>query len=168
MTKSQTKEATMLALLKLIPGKVYLYAGIAIAVLTWYGIHNHDERAAGAAAALAPVKVLAQKAQIQVAKADAVAQTTETDNAKTYTAAVAAPAPRSLGIVCHRDTGSSELPEAVGVVATRIGNPATDSGSGPGYDPSSAALERAAQADAEIVYLQGRVHELEQQMLSSP
>jgi hypothetical protein len=158
----------VLALLKLIPGKVYLYAGIVVAVLTWYGVHNHNERAAGAAAALEPVKVLAQKAQVQVARADAAAQTTETDNAKTYTAAIAAPAPKSTGIVCHRDTGSSEVPEAVGVVATRIGNPATDGGEGPGFDPSPAALQRAAQADAEIAYLQGRVRELEQQMLNSP
>jgi hypothetical protein len=158
----------MLALLKLIPGKVYLYAGIVVAVLTWYGIHNHNERAAGAAAALEPVKVLAQKAQVQVAAGTAVAQTEETQNAEKFTAAVAAPAPKSLGIVCHRDANSSEVPEAVGVVATRIGNNAVDSGVGPGYDPSGAALERAREADAEIAYLQGRVHELEQQMLNSP
>lgn len=158
----------MLALLKLIPGKAYLYAGIVIAVLTWYGVHNHNERAAGAAAALEPVKVLAQKAQIQVAKADAAAQSTETSNGQKYVAAVAAPAPKPLRIVCHNSADSGEVPEAVGVVATRIGVPASDSGSGPGYDPSGAALERAREADAEIAYLQGRVHELEAQMVNSP
>jgi hypothetical protein len=158
----------MLALLKLIPGKIYLYAGIVAAVLVWYGVHNHNERAAGAAAALAPVKVLAQKAQVQVAKADAVAETTETDNAKTYDTAVAAAPVRNLGIVCHRDTGSGDVPEAVGVVATRIGKPAADAGQGPDYDPSGAILERARVAEAQVIYLQGRVHELEQQMLNSP
>ena len=158
----------MLALLKLIPGKVYLYAALAAAVLAWYGVHNYNERAAGAATALEPVKVLAQKAQIQVAKADAVAQTTETDNAQKYTAAIAAPAPRNLGIVCHNSADSDEVPEAVGVVATRIGVPAPDSGGGSSYDPSGPALERARQADAEITYLQGRIHELEQQMVNSP
>ena len=158
----------MLALLKLIPGKVYLYAALAAAVLAWYGVHNYNERAAGAATALEPVKVLAQKAQIQVAKADAAAQTTETDNAQKYTTAIAAPAPKSTGIVCHRDTGSSDVPEAVAVTATRIGSPAPDSGGGSSYDPSGPALERARQADAEITYLQGRIHELEQQMVNSP
>lgn len=158
----------MLALFKLIPDKVYLYAGIAAAVLVWFNVHNHNIRVAATAEALEPVKVLAQKAQIQVATGTAVAQTTETDNAQKFTAAIAAPAPKSTGIVCHRDTGSGELPEAVAVTATRIGSPASDSGEGPGFDPSPAALERARLADAEIAYLQGRVHELEQQMLNSP
>lgn len=158
----------MLALLKLIPGKVYLYAGIAIAVLVWFNIHNANERKEGADNALAPVAVLAQKAQIQVAAADATAQTTETFDGKQYAETISGPAPAALGIVCHRYTGSSDVPEAVGVVATRIGSPAVDGGSGPGYDPSGAALERARQADAEITYLQGRVHELETQMVNAP
>lgn len=158
----------MLALLKLIPGKVYLYAGIAVAVLVWFNIHNANERKEGADNALAPVAVLAQKAQIQVAAADATAQTTETFDGKQYAEAISGPVPAPLGIVCHRYTGSSDVPEAVGVVATRIGGPTVDSGSGLGYDPSGPALERAREADAEITYLQGRVHELEQQMVSAP
>jgi hypothetical protein len=158
----------MLALLKLIPGKVYLYTGLAIALLTWFNIHNANERKIGEDNALVPVAVLAQRAKIQVAAADAAAQTSETDNAKIYVAAIAAPAPKPLGIVCHRDAGSGDMPEAVAVTATRIGVPAVDSGVGPGYDPSGAALKRAAAADAQIAYLQGRVHQLEQQMESSP
>lgn len=158
----------MLALLKLIPGKIYLYTGIVVAVLVWFHVHNVNERTAGADAALEPVKVLAQKAQVQVAAADATAQTTETDNAKTYTAAVAAPAPKPLGIVCHRDTSSGDVPEAVAVTASRIGKPATDDSVGPDYDPSGAVLQRAQRAEAQVIYLQGRIHELEQQMVNSP
>lgn len=158
-----------LALFKLIPGKVYLYAGIVVAVLVWFHVHNVNERTAGAAEAMAPVQVLAQKAQVQVAAGTAVAQSTETTNGQDYLKAIAAPAPAALRIVCYHPSGSSgELPEAVAVTATRIGGSAPDSGSGPGYDPSGAALKRAHDADAEIKYLQGRVHELEQQMVNSP
>lgn len=158
-----------LALFKLIPGKVYLYAGIVVAVLVWFHVHNVNERNAGADAALEPVKVLAQKAQIQVATGTAVAQTTETDNGKAYLEAVASPPPAPLRIVCYNPrASSSELPEAVAVTATRLGGSTPNSGDGPGYDPSGAALERARKADAEIKYLQGRVHELETQMVNSP
>ena len=158
----------MLALLKLIPLKDYLWAALVAGLLVWFNVHNHNERAAGAQEALAPVAVLAQKVKTEVAVGTAVAQTTESSNAQKYKAAVAAPAPRYLGIVCHRDTGSSAVPEANPGVTTPAGIPADDSGGGPGYDPSPAALERAAQADAQITYLQGRVKELEAQMEASP
>lgn len=158
-----------LALLKLIPGKAYLYAGIVIAVLL--GVHwwNHHEQGIGSTAALAPVTALAHKAEIQVVAGAAVAQTTETQNAKDYIAALAVPPPVDLGIVCHRQAASSgELPEAVGVTATRIGKPAADVSVGPDYDPSGAVLERAKRAEAQVIYLQARVHELETQMVNSP
>ena len=155
------------ALLAGIGVKDYVYAALIVVLLVGFGVYTHHERVIGADEALAPVAVLAQKAQLQTAVGSAVAAATEKDNANAYTAARAAPAPAALGLVCH-NAGSSEVPETVGVVATRIGVQPTVGGSGPSFDPSGPALQRAREADAQIVYLQGRVRELETQMESSP
>lgn len=155
------------ALLAGIGVKDYVYGALIASLLAGFGLYTWHERDVGKDEALAPVEVLAHKAELKVAVATAVAQSTEKDNAQAFNAAVAAPPPAALGIVC-RDASSSDVPEAVGVVATRIGIPAVDGGSGPAFDPSGAILERARQVDAEVTYLQGRIHELETQMESAP
>lgn len=154
------------ALLAAIPLKDYVYGGIIAALLIAFGVYTHHERVVGANEALAPVAVLAQKAQVAVAVGTAVAADTEKDNGNAYKAAVAAPR-SDLGIVC-RNASRGAVPQAAAGVAAAAGQPAADSGSGSAYDPSGAALQRAAEADAQIVYLQGRVHELEAQMEKSP
>lgn len=149
--------------------KAYLYAAIAVILLGGFFLYRVHEQNIGIRKEAAAVTKVAAKAQAKVTAAAVVAQSTETSNGEAYLAAVAAPSPAPLGIVCHNSRRDDDnVPEAVGVVATRIGSPAPVSGDGPGYDPSGAALKRAAAADAEIAYLQGRVHELETQMLSSP
>lgn len=149
--------------------KGYLYAALAAALLVGFLWYRSHEQNIGVQKEATKVTAVATKAQAKVTAGAVIAQTTETENGQKFTAAIAAPAPKPLGIVCHNDSrDDDQVPEAVGVVATRIGVPASDSGSGPGYDPSGAALERAREADAEIAYLQGRVHELEQQMVNSP
>lgn len=148
--------------------KDYVYAGIIAAVVGAFAYYTHHERVIGADEALAPVAVLANKAKVEVAVGTAVAQSTETDNAKTYTAVIAAPAVPDLGIVCHYDTGRSDVPEAAASAPAPAGEPTLDSGVGPAFDPSGAILQRARDADAQVTYLQGRVHELEAQMVASP
>lgn len=155
----------MPAFLAAIPLKDWIYCGAIVALLGGFALYTHHERAIGADEALAPVAVVAHKAEVQVAVATAVAQSTEKDNASTYAAAIAAaPAVPALGIVCH-DTRSSEVPEAAASSAPGTDRSAPDSGS---YDPSGSVLTDAARADAQIAYLQGRVHELEAQMADSP
>jgi hypothetical protein len=162
--------ATILKWTGLSQGAMELIAIGAAALAAGGGVlaYNHHERDIGKQEVLAPIAVLAQKAQIKVTTGAAVAQSTEVKNAQTYTAALAAPAVRDLGIVCHSDAGSGEVPTTVAVTATRIGNNAVDGGTGPAFDPSGAILQRAHDADAQITYLQGRVQELEAQMNAAP
>lgn len=157
------------ALLALIPIKDWIYGSIIVGLLAGFGIwiHKHDTKIVDEA--LAPVAVLAQKAQIQVAVGTAVAQSTETANAKSYDETVAAPAPADLGLVCHSEAASSGIVSQTGTgTEAAVGEQTADSGNGSAFDPSGAILQRAAEADAQIMYLQGRVTELENQMKASP
>ena len=162
------------ALLALVPLKDWVYCGAIVALLTGFGLYTHHERTIGANEALAPVAVIAHKAEIKVAVGTAVAQSTEKDNGSEYLQAVANPPPASVGIVCHRDAGSSDVPQAGAVQPATVGEPAIDSSGGREsraagyYDPSGEVIERAIKADAQITYLQGRVKELETQMSNSP
>jgi hypothetical protein len=158
----------MSALLASIGLKDYCYAALIAALLGGFALYTHHERVIGADEALAPVAVLAQKAQLQVAVSTAVAQSTEKDNAQAYVAAVAAPGPAALGIVCHSAAGSSEVPQADTGGTAATGQPTVDAGIALAYDPSGPALQLARDADAQITYLQARVHELETQMAASP
>lgn len=157
----------MAALLAGIGIKDYVYTALIALLIGGFAYYTHHERVIGANEALAPVAVLAQKAQVAVAVGTAIAAGTEKDNGNAYKAAVAAPRPAGLGIVCH-GSGSGAVPEAVAGSPAGAGQPAAVGGSGPAFDPSGAVLQRAAAADAQITYLQGRVKELESQMESSP
>lgn len=147
--------------------KDYVYAGIIAAIVGAFAYYTHHERVIGADEALAPVAVLAQKSELKVAVAAAVAQSTEKDNAQSYTATVSLLPVPVVGLVCH-DTGRSDVPPASAVAAADVGEPAAVVPSGPAFDPSGAILKLGADADAEITYLQARVHELESQMESAP
>lgn len=150
-----------MALLALIPIKDWTY-GIIIAALLAFGMHYHSLEKQEHEA-----KAVAISAQNDVKRIDIAAQTTETQSALIYKEIVRIPDVPDVGIVC-RNTSHSTLPAANAVAGTSTGNPAPDSAVGPGYDPSGAALTRAKAADAQIAYLQRRVHELETQMNNSP
>jgi hypothetical protein len=158
----------MPALLALIPSKDWVYAGIIAAMLAlfgWYTVHERSvEHAKDIAAA---VKIVAKDNAI-VAADDSHAQTTETSSAIIYKQAVAVPAVADLGIVCERPARSVSLPAADAIAATSVGNDPAISPTGRSFDPSGDLLTRAAQADAEISYLQRRVAELEKQMNDAP
>jgi len=151
----------MLALLKLIPLKDYIYGAIIVTLLVLVGICKHDH---------AVVKEVKQvgNAAVKVVKADDVtAEKTETQSALIYKQIVRIPDVSDLGIVCS-NPGRSTLPAASTQPGAGAGEQPTDGGARPKYDPSGAALTRGAQADAQIAYLQRRVHELEAQMNAAP
>jgi len=150
----------VLALLKLIPIKDLIYGAVILGLVGWIfhkgelSIEHKD----------AKVAVSAEK---QVAAGAVQAQTTETQNALIYEKAVAVPAIGDLGVVCSAPRGSSLSAASPGQGAS-TGKPAADSNEGRTYDPSGPALTRAAEADAQIIYLQGRIRELEAQMNAAP
>lgn len=159
----------MLALLKLIPFKDWAYGGIIVALLVGFGVYTHHERVIGATKEAATVAKVAVKAEAKVTAANVAAQSTETTNAKTYDQTVAAPPVLDLGVVCQRTYASSNQVSKAGSVATSgVGEQSVQHPSGPAFDPSGAILDRARTADAQVTYLQGRVHELEKQMVDSP
>ena len=82
----------MLALLKLIPIKDYLWAALLIVVGCFALHYKHLEHE------VQQVKVVGKAAEADVKKVDAVAQTTETQNAIIYERAVAIPAIADIGL----------------------------------------------------------------------
>ena len=155
----------MAAILSLL-GNKYVLIGLALAAfLGLYTLHERNIQHAKDVAAAA--KIVAKDNSIVVADT-AAAQATETQNALIFKQAVAIPPVGDLGIVCKRAPRSVPLPPAGAVPAPRAGEHPLDSGEGPAFDPSGGVLTRAALADAEIAYLQARVHELEKQMNDAP
>lgn len=164
----------MIAFLKLIPIRDWAYAAV-VAVLLAVGcnaLHRHDVKVATKAQTViitADMRV-ADAAKTQVAAGTAAAATTETSNAKAYDAAVSGPVRPAPVILCYhpKPAAGSGLSQAGGVTTPGVGESGTDGGDGSAFDPSEPLLLRAAKADAQITYLQGRVHELETQMEKSP
>ena len=152
----------MLALLKLIPFKDYLWAALLL-VVGCFALHYRSMEHQ-----IQQTAVVAKAAQADVKKVDAQAQTTETQNAIIYEKAVAIPAIADIGLSCVRHTSGGQVPPAVAVQGASSGDHAADSEQGPPYDPSGSVLTRGAQADAEIAYLQARIAELEKQMNNAP
>lgn len=150
-----------------IPLKDWIYCGAIAALLGGFALYTHHERSVGANEALAPVAVVAHKAEVKVAVGTAVAQSTEKDNGKNYDAAVARPAEPAVGLVCV-DRSSGEVPEAAASSAPGADRSAADTGEGQSFDPSGPVLTNDSKAEAQIVYLQARVIELETQMANSP
>lgn len=132
---------------------------IALGAFLWHyhSLQNQVDRA----------KVVAAAAQKVVQVDQATAKTTETQSAIIYKQAVSIPPIGDLGVVCRRASGG-QVPPAGPVAAAPTGVGPADSGAGPTFDPTGALLTRAAEADAQIAYLQRRVKELETQMSSAP
>ena len=153
----------MLALLKLLSPKEWLVAAGFIAILGGLGwvYHRGEQHVEAQDAKLAALD------QHKIATAEAAANTTESQNALIWKQAVSVPAVSDLGIVC-KSASSSVVPQANKGTGATAGDAANISGEGPTFDPSGALLTRAAQADAQITYLQNRVRELETLMNATP
>ncbi len=155
----------MAAILSLL-GNKYVLIGLALAAfLGLYTLHERNIQHAKDISAAA--KVVTKDNKI-VAAGTATAQVTETQNALIFKQAVAIPPVGDLGIVCQRPARSVPLPTTGALPTPGAGERPVDGGEGPAFDPSGALLTRAREADAEIAYLQGRVHELEAQMAAAP
>jgi hypothetical protein len=137
---------------------LYTAALLAIGLFLWhYHALDDDVKAMKAAAAVA---------QKTVKTDQSTAQNTETQNALIYKQAVAIPPVGDLGVVCQHTRGSA-LP-ATGPAPAPGPGQAANSGVGPSYDPTGAALTRARAADAEITYWRNRAHEDEAEMNAAP
>jgi hypothetical protein len=161
----------MLALFALIPARVYEYAAIILVCALAFAGYTHHERSIEHAKDLQAAAAAVTKANAVVQKDDATAATEESTNATVYERAVSIPAIGDLGIDCVRHAAparSVPLPTTDTGAAPGSGNQVADSGIGPAYDPTGAALTRGVDADAQIIYLQGRIRELEQQMNDAP
>jgi len=134
--------------------------------LTWFMVHERNiEHAKDKAVDARAVS----HDNAVVAKDDAAAATQESTNAIIYEKAVAVPAVGDIGIVCKR-TAPRSIPLSAPDSQQRADarDRAADSTVGPQYDPTGAALTRARLADDQIIYLQGRIAELEKQMNDAP
>jgi len=159
----------MPAFLALIPTKDWIYCAVLLALIGAFGAYTIHERHEGAAKIEAAAAKAVTKANGEVAKDNAVAATTESQNATVYERAISIPAIGDIGIVCQRAAPRSiSLPAARAGSAPGIREQPADGTVGPQYDPTGAALTRAHDADAQIIYLQGRIHELEAQMNGAP
>lgn len=152
----------MLALLKIIPMKDLVYGAAILALIIF--IYSRGEQHYAAQDAK-----LTTAAKAEVLAAQTTAQTMETENAAKFDHSNDAPPVTNLGLHCVRLAPiGSEVPSSVPVEGASSGEQSSDGGAGRSFDPSGAALTRAREADAQITYLQGRVHELEQEMEHGP
>lgn len=155
----------MLAFLKLLNPKEWLIAGALIA-LAYGGFWVYSRGEDHVKAVDAKLAAIDQKKVVAV---ETAAQTTESHNADVYKQTVTAPPAASLGIRCVREPARTvSLPAPLAGTGAPASDSNTDGGVGPPYDPSGAALTRAHQADAQIIYLQARIRELETEMQGSP
>ena len=145
----------------------YFYAALTVGLLLGGVTLCHHVENVGVKKEATKVEKVGVAAEVKVAVVDATAQSTETQSAIIYKQAVLIPDVGDIGLVC-KHTGSSPLPAAVSVPGAPVREPVPDSSVGPTFDPSGPLLTRAAQADAQIAYLQRRVKELETQMENSP
>jgi hypothetical protein len=138
-----------------------LYGGIIVAlgIFLWHYHSLQNE--------VNTAKVVAASAKQVVQVDQSAAKTSETQNVLIYKQAVAIPAVADLGLVCQRASGSQVSP-ANPVAAAPAGERPADGPVGPPYDPSGPLLTRGALADAQIIYLQARIHTLETQMQNAP
>ena len=112
---------------------------------------------------------LAALAQAKVATVETTAKDTESQSAIIYKQAVIIPAVGDIGDECVRKPSSSSVvPAASGGTGAATSQPSAVGGGGLTFDPSGAILTRAREADAQIVYLQARIRELEAEMNGAP
>lgn len=140
--------------------------GLALVILSIGGLwlYRHGEQHIEAQDAK-----LAALDQKKVNAVEQTAQSTETQSAIIYKQAIAIPAVPDLGVECVRNAPrGGQLPAAVGVAAAGTGERSADRGTGLAFDPTGPALTRAAEANAQIAYLQRRIKELETEMNGAP
>jgi len=151
-----------LALLKLISPKEWLVVAALLALTIGGGwLYRHGEQHIEA-----QDKKLAAIDEKKVATVESNATTTESQNALIWKQAVSIPPVPDIGIVCHK--ASSSVVSSADARKGTAANAGPDSGVGPPYDPSGAALTRGSKADAQIKYLQARIRELESEMNGAP
>lgn len=143
--------------------RIYLYAAAVAIVLGAAGWYTYHERHIGAKEEVAVVDKASAKQEVIEQKADATAAASEANASTIYDETNRSPPPAALPIECvrHDESGVPVLNPGAPGAAAAADQPATDSAVGPTFNPSGAALERAAEADAQIAYLQARVTELE-------
>ncbi len=150
-----------------LPLKDIIYCGIIAGLLGAFGWYTIHERDIGAQHVVAKMAVVAHRTEVQLHTVTVTAQKEETQNANAYDRAIAHSRRRNLGIECVRNGASphgGDVPGAPAVAEAGVGKHQADVREAAPYDPSGAALQLAAQADAQVIYLQARVHELEQDM----
>lgn len=158
----------ILALFKLIPLKDWFYIGCILAITIGFASYTIHERHLGAAKEDAKITAKVAIAEKKTVAAESTAQTTETQSVLIYKQAVSVPAVADLGIVCHNSASPVSLPASDAVKGAGAGERSADRGTGQSFDPSGPVLQRSAVADAQIAYLQRRVHELEAEMNAAP
>jgi hypothetical protein len=135
-------------LLKLIPGKDYIYCGIIAALLAgfgWYTIHERDE---GAAKVIAADKKLSDTIAAKDKEIADNAQLELIDVGNHEKIALAADPIPNAGLVCK----SSDSAGTVAAAPGDAGKPADQSGSLPAgsFDPSGAILTLLRDSDAQV------------------
>lgn len=145
------------------PYKAYLWAAVAAALICAAGWAVYHERHIGVKEEVAVVQKASAKQEVIEQKAAATAAVSETKASTLYEETNRAPAPAELPIECVRHSPSAVPVQDPGTAsgAAAVDQPATNSGDGPEFNPSGPLLERAKQADAQIIYLQARVKLLE-------
>jgi hypothetical protein len=135
-------------LLKLIPGKDYIYCGIIAALLagfSWYTIHERDE---GAAKVIAADKKLSDTIAAKDKEIADNAQLELIDVGTHEKLALAAPPIANAGLVCKSSNPASTAAASSG----DTGKSADQSDSVPAgsFDPSGAILTLLSDSDAQV------------------
>lgn len=144
----------MLALLKLIPIKDYVYGAIIIALLVGFGLFIHHEREVGAAS----LKAADAKAVAAQVAANAKVEANETASlgiaVTTYTKSIAAPVTDVPRIVCRASSQGGAVSDHGGASGSGHGSPVVPSESTVPFDPAPGILANDRDADAQVTLLQ--------------
>lgn len=151
----------MLALLKLVPVKDWIYAGIIAALLALFGVYTVHERHIGEQKIeTADARVVsAEKARDQAIQATALSEINV--SVQKYQAAVTAPTVSVPSIVCHAAL-SGAVSGAAGSPGTGHDSSDVSESTGPDFDPAQHVLEVGRQADAQVTLLQDYVRACQQ------
>lgn len=145
-------------LLKLIPGKDWIYGTIIVALLAGFGWYTYHERNIGEQTIEAKNKAIAT-AQIVHNKEVTDRATTQISKAlEDYKAAHATPALTGPNLVCHTVPSSVTVPQSSSTAKGSNGTTAIPEESvGPSFNPSPGILANDRDADAQVTLLQDYV-----------
>lgn len=137
----------MLALLKLVPVRDWLYAAVIAVLLAFFGWFTVHERDEGRAVILAADKKLADAVAEKNLLKEQAAQAASNQVSQVYEKAIAVPAVGDLGLVCHAPGSApvSQGPEYRPDVTHKA-----DIGSQGSFDPSGPILTLLRDDDAQI------------------